>query len=287
MLLIDLSSIVVGATIELLAQNKDEPVNERLIRHIGLTQILYYKKKFKKYGHPILCADTKNYWRKDVFPYYKQNRKKVREDSIIDWKKFFQIFDEFKIELQENFPFSFIEVPRVEADDILAVMAWDAPRDEDVMIVSSDKDMIQLQTGHPNIKQFSPSAKKQISKKTNDYDLLTHIIKGDTGDGIPNIYSDDDTLVTEGKRQKSVFAKKIAKIREWEDPLDGIPDSTAKKKFKRNRLIIDMSRLPQRVTDWIHAAIEADRERPRRAKMYHYFTTHGMKQLLDRIEEFK
>jgi 5'-3' exonuclease len=284
MLLIDLSSVVVTSIVDLLVTDDKTELNENLVRHVAISQILNYKNKFKAFGAPILCADTKNYWRKDLFKFYKKNRKKDRSKSNIDWNKLFTLFDEIKAELKANFPYVLIEIPRVEADDIIAVLARET--DEEVMIVSSDKDMLQLQLkAGARIQQFSPSVKKKINLRNKEYCLMTHIVKGDTSDGIPNIRSDDDVFMDEDKRQTRIYQKFIDSLKDADNPLDEL-DDVEKKKFKRNRLLVDVDHLPQRVVDWIHDGYAKELSREKKKRIYPYLKEKRMKLLLERIGEF-
>jgi 5'-3' exonuclease len=291
MLLLDLSSVVITAIVDLLVTGKKTPdgqdweLNDNLVRHVAISQILNYKNRFRKFGEPILCADSSNYWRKQVFPNYKQNRKKHRSESNIDWNRLFDLFDQIRDELRENFPYMIIEIARVEADDIIAVLARET--DEDVMIVSSDKDMVQLQLKHgKRIQQYSPAVKKLITPKSKDYSLTMHIMRGDDGDGIPNILSDDDVFLCDDKRQKPVFQKFIDSVDQAEDQLEAIENPTARKKFKRNRLLIDMDYIPQRVVEWVHQGYAQEQERPKKKRIYPYLKEKRMKLLLERIGEF-
>ena len=90
---------------------KDEPLSEDLVRHMVLNSLRSYKTKFSKdFGDLVLCYDDKHCWRKDYFPYYKQNRKKARSESSLDWNELFDILtknnlmtaDEF-YKLSENY----------------------------------------------------------------------------------------------------------------------------------------------------------------------------------------
>ena len=285
MLLIDLSSVVITATIDFMNKSGDDESYDKLIRHVALSQILLYKNKFKEYGRPILCVDSTNFWRKDYFPNYKGHRKKARKESDIDWNEFFRVFNEFKQELYDHFPYVMVEVPRVEADDIIAVLAHDT--DEDVMIVSSDKDMIQLQqTCGDRIKQWSVVGKKHLTLTNTEYCLMTHIIKGDPGDGIPNILSDDDVFLDDEKRQKSVYKKFIDKVKSSSDPLDVLDGDDVIKKFERNRILIDMDYIPNDIVVSINQQFQGESAKPKASKIYPYLVQHRMKLLLERIGDF-
>ena len=285
MLLIDLSSVVITATIDFMNKSGDDESYDKLIRHVALSQILLYKNKFKEYGRPILCVDSTNFWRKDYFPNYKGHRKKARKESDIDWNEFFRVFNEFKQELYDHFPYVMVEVPRVEADDIIAVLAHDT--DEDVMIVSSDKDMIQLQqTCGDRIKQWSVVGKKYLTLTNTEYCLMTHIIKGDPGDGIPNILSDDDVFLDDEKRQKSVYKKFIDKVKSSSDPLDVLDGDDVIEKFERNRILIDMGYIPNDIVVSINQQFQGESAKPKASKIYPYLVQHRMKLLLERIGDF-
>lgn len=285
MLLLDFSSIVITATIDFMNKSGEDDNYEKLIRHVGLSEILRLKSKFRAYGSPIICMDSTNYWRRDVFDNFKQNRKKARNDSKIDWNAFFKVFNAFKVELAEHFPYVILEVPRVEADDIIAILARET--DEDVMIVSSDKDMLQLQAKYgKRISQWSLHAKKELTLANKEYCLMTHIIKGDVSDGIPNILSDDDVFLNDEKRQKAVYKKFIDKVKSSSDPLDVLEGDDVIQKFERNRKLIDVSYIPDDIVVSINEQYQTQAAMPKASKIYPYLIEHRMKLLLERIGDF-
>ena len=79
MILVDLNQIMIGSLMVQVTRDPDLKIDEFLVRHLVLNSLRYYRKKFyEEYGEFILCCDSKHYWRKDVFPNYKANRKKDR-----------------------------------------------------------------------------------------------------------------------------------------------------------------------------------------------------------------
>ena len=55
-----------------------------LVRHMVLNSIRAINSKHRlKYGELIIATDTMRSWRKDVFPYYKANRKKIAAKRIV------------------------------------------------------------------------------------------------------------------------------------------------------------------------------------------------------------
>ena len=74
--------------------------------------------------------------------------------------------------------------------------------------------------------------------------LFNHIMKGDVSDGVPNILSDDDTFVVEGKRQKPMNAKAKTRVREV---INGNEvDETISRNYDRNRQLIDFNCMSKR-----------------------------------------
>lgn len=284
MLLIDLSGVVIGSCIEFLSREKDG-VSDGLIRHVTLSQILFYKKKFKEYGEIVIAADGKNYWRKEVFPYYKMNRKKVRKDSTIDWESFFYHFGTVKNELRDILPYTFVEVERCEADDVIAVLTKRYSRSEKIMIVSSDKDMIQLQKKGYSVKQYSPTIKKFLTEKENDYSLIEHCIRGDASDGIPNIMSEDDVFLCDDKRQKRISKQMIADAAQMKNPELICPNADALDRFKRNRTLVDVDYIPDIYCNAIVNEYEVQTKRDG-GNIMKYLIEHKMKNLLDKLGEF-
>ena len=64
----------------------------------SLAQSIYwYKKKFEdKFGHVVICCDSKSNWRRDIFPYYKQRRREKRSTDEKDWDSIFNMFSMVK-----------------------------------------------------------------------------------------------------------------------------------------------------------------------------------------------
>ena len=137
------------------------------IKEVVLRMILKVQKKFPEYGEVILCTDSKTYWRKNVFKYYKGNRKAQKESSDLDWDVVHEVIDELKRDLREHFRYKLIEVEGAEADDIIAVLTKhfaNIPvvgfdRSNEVLIVAGDGDFFQLQK-YGTVKQWTPRFQK-------------------------------------------------------------------------------------------------------------------------------
>ncbi len=256
MLLIDLSGVAYHKIINFYV-NEQEPSIEQ-VRHTLFTDLIDYEKQYgEQFGRMIICADSKPYWRSYVQPAYKAPRLKARETSTINSDLFYEHLAILKQDIIEYTNYVMIDTRGAEADDIIAVLAKYAhDRGEKTVIVSSDKDMIQLQTLYSDTFQFSPNRNKMLTLENTEYDLVAHILKGDTGDGIPNVFSVEDFFMIEGDkpRQKSITKKIISEVKEYyPDNLENceVLDMVALERFKQNQELIDTSYTPELIQETI------------------------------------
>ncbi len=258
MIIIDYSGIVIS---NIFVQQLTNELSEDMLRHMTLNTLKMYTNKFgKEYGQVWLACDHSS-WRKKYFEYYKANRSKSRDESPIDWETVFGWIAKIRDELQQFGPFRAVHSYGAEADDIIATLVHKTQefgKSEPVMIISSDKDFLQLQQ-HKNVSQFSSILKKHLIEKDPKHYLFEHIVRGDSGDGVPNIFSDDDTLVTD-KRQTPVTKKKLDLLYDqWK--VTGAVEEKYMRNFQRNQLMIDLSQIPLDIKDQINELIDAETNR--------------------------
>jgi len=282
MIIFDYNQVAISNLMEQIGFSKTE-VEEGLVRHMILNTIRTYVKKFKKtHGSNIIIAcDNRNYWRKEIFPNYKASRKKMRETSGHDWNKIFECLNKIRDELKEHSPYKVIEIDTCEADDIIATIATKYSANEKVLILSSDKDFAQLQK-FKNVEQYSPILKKHIKEDLPKLQLKQLIIRGDKGDGIPNIMSPDDVFVT-GGRQKPITNKKIIN---WlnQDPKDFCSDEMYRN-YVRNETLIDLSKVPESLKEEILHSYDTVKGKTKQVFM-NYMINKRLKNLLEVIDEF-
>ena len=282
MVLVDMNQVTLSSLMMQIGQSKDLQVNPDLVRHMVLNSIRTYRIKFvEDYGELVLCYDSKHYWRKDVFPQYKSHRKKMRESSDFDWNTIFNTLNALKEELRENFPYKMLEVYGAEADDIIATIC--ESQKENIMIVSGDKDFIQLQK-YKNVKQWNPVQKKMLNGKNPELYLKEHIIKGDRSDGIPNVLSDDNSFVDK-IRQKPLTKKKIQSWVEH-DFMDVAPNEQAKRNYHRNTTLVDLSKIPQDLKDKIKETYKTTPILGDRKNLINYFINNKLKELTNNLGDF-
>ena len=290
MIIVDFQQVVIANLMVHLNSktiNKNE-LKEGLVRHMILNTLRSINTKFRNdYGNLIVAYDSKS-WRKEVFPYYKANRKKAQDKSPVDWVKLFDYFGRIKPELKEALPYKVIEVEGCEADDIIGVLVRYIRDKEKVMIVSGDKDFIQLH--NENVQQYDPVQKKAV-KNGDPYQFLAeHILRGDAGDGVPNVLSSDDTFVNVDKRQTPLTKKKMDGLLAlyWEQNpsltmRDTLPE--IKRNYSRNEQLIDLTNTPEEYTIKI---MDQYANFPQRDKhnLYQYLIRNNCQQLLESIHDF-
>ena len=279
MILLDYNAIAIGnVAVQKLA------ADEGLIRHMILNSIRMYRQKFhKEYGEMVIVADGMNNWRKEAFPQYKAARRKKRDESTIDWNEVFRIINLVREEIQDNFPYKVMHEDGCEADDVIAQLALETQefgKHEPVMIVSADGDFKQLQV-HKNVRQFSPLLKKFVVEPNPRTYLAEHILKGDTGDGVPNVLSDDNVFV-DGRRQGILSAKKKAAL--LDDPR-ALGDEIYRN-YQRNQQLIDLTNCPEPVKESIINNFEQQDPWGNRPKVFPYLVQKRCKLLIECVGEF-
>ena len=279
MIIIDMNQITLASVMMNFHMTKSEELEEDMIRHMILNSIRMYRIMFKEeYGEVVLTYDSRHYWRREIFPQYKQNRKKGRENDSKDWDKIFGLLNSIKSEFKEILPYKFLEVYGAEADDVIATLCKEY-QDQKTMIVSGDKDFIQLQK-YKNVKQYSPILKKMVNGHNPDTYIKTHILKGDSSDGVPNVLSPDHTFV-EGLRQRPLSKKKIEA---WIKSETGMSEEV-KRNYQRNHKLINLDNTPE---DLQRSILDTFNEAPYgdRSKILTYFIENKLKELTDSIGDF-
>ena len=279
MILIDLSQIMVASTMMSMGKDQSE-VDVSMVRHMVLNSLRMYRSKYhKEYGELILCCDGRHSWRRDHFPQYKAARKTNRDADKRDWTQIFGCLDTIKSELKEYFPYKYIEIEDAEADDIIGFLA--KTQGIPIMIISGDKDFIQLQV-KKNVKQYSPITKKLIIDKDPAKYLKEHILRGDSSDGVPNFLSADNCIVD--KIRQTPITKK--KIELWidQDPEDFCNEEQLRN-YHRNMKLIDLQYTPSNIVTQVGMQFN-EIPKGKRSGLLNFFIERKLNNLIDSIGEF-
>jgi len=279
MIIIDLNQVMISNIMSQIGNHTNMKLEENMVRHMVLNSILSFKNKHKEYGELVIACDNTNVWRKQFFPYYKANRRKKQSSSELDWNSIFECLNKIREELKLYFPYRVIDVMSAEADDVIATLTFNI-KDEDILILSGDKDFIQLHS-NPRVKQFDPVRKKFVSHPDPKRYLIEHVLKGDSGDGVPNVLSNDDVFIV-GDRQKPMTQKRINDfINTDEDKLDQMMI----RNYHRNRKLIDLSYVPNEIQNSILSQF-SEQVNKDRSKLLDYFMKNRLKNLMESIGDF-
>jgi hypothetical protein len=248
-ILVDANQIAIS---HLMVRHKIENgINIDSVRRSIVRVLARIARKFRtEYGEMVLCYDDKEYWRRQVFPFYKKNRKQEREASKYNWDEVFSVLNIIRDEIKSNFPYRVIQVQGAEADDVIAsVVMENGKKDisEPILILSADKDFIQLHK-YNLVRQYDPIRNNWIINDDPIQYLQEHIIRGDRSDGIPNILTCDDAIVT-GKPQKKMSKEKIAALANM-NPSE-FTNFIRLRNWKRNAELIDFTHIPDSIFDRI------------------------------------
>ena len=278
MIIVDINQIMISNLMVTINRDNLE-LSEDLVRHMVLNSLRGHNKKFRKeYGEMVIACDSKNVWRRQVFPNYKAGRKANREKSEHNWELIFDILAKVKEEIKQFLPYKVIELETAEADDIIAVLTRRIK--EKILILSGDKDFIQLH--NERIRQYNPVLNKFVGKDENpSLYIREHILRGDRSDGVPNVLSDDNVFI-EGRRQTPLSKKKIEA---WVNEVVPTFTEEQQKNYERNRQLIDLNCIPKELEDNINREFE-NIEVITRDKILGYFINKKLKTLIEVIDEF-
>jgi hypothetical protein len=285
MIIVDYSGIAIAA---IFSQDRPDEVEESLIRHMILNSLRRYNVKFRdEYGPMILACDSTS-WRKEKYPQYKAKRKSSREESPLDWGKFFGFLNNIRDEIAEEMPYPVVHVDRAEADDVIGVLVESTQefgQNEPVMIISSDKDFIQLHR-YSNVKQFSPMKRNFLKVDDPVYYKFEHICKGDVSDGVPNMLSADNTF-SDGLRQTPLRTKRI---QEWYNAYPNLCDEDVMtqeqyRNYCRNKLMIDLDCIPADIQSNIMDKYNSQQGKSNN-KVLNYLITKRCSLLVESANEF-
>jgi len=286
MIIIDLNQMCISCIMAQIGNHTNVKIDEDPVRHMVLNSIRTIRQKFKDRGQIVIACDSKNTWRRQLFPLYKANRKADREKSDFDWHAIYEILNKIRDELKTYFPYVVIQLESAEADDIIASLVkhygvqLNSTDTERIVIVSGDKDFVQLQR-FTNVEQYDPVKKRMIVESNPELFLKQHIIRGDRGDGVPNILSEDDCFITK-KRQKKITEKFIENFNEND------LDEATLRNYNRNKQLIDLTMVPEEIAERTITMYAAEKTSSpfRKTKTFNYFVSMKLKNLMEYVGEF-
>ena len=190
-------------------------------------------------------------------------------------------------EIRENMPYKTIQVPKAEADDIIGTLCAEYGTilgGDPILIISGDKDFAQLHR-FGNVRQYGPVQQKDFITVPNpEAHLREMIIRGDPGDDVPNIFSDDDTFANKGKRQTPIQQKDVS-VWVKSNPSTFCKTETIRRNYARNKMLVDLSEVPADLQRGIVDMFECATP-PKRSKVFPYFVSKKLRTLTESVGDF-
>ena len=156
---------------------------ERSISRIDIMEKLFFmmNRVFSTYKkcYVIMDGEYGNDWRRKIFPEYKHGRKKHSEINVL-----YDCLDEIR-ELLSFYPCKIIRVKKAEADDSIYILAEKYSPENNILVLTTDKDLIQLINYFKKLEVYNMFDKKYYEK--DDLIVEKKIIIGDPSDNILGI----------------------------------------------------------------------------------------------------
>lgn len=184
---------------------------------------------FSTYNNVVFCWEGKNSLtrRKEIYSEYKGNRTKAKEE--ISYELMIDFIPKFQ-KLLESYPCKSITADGCEGDDVIYAIAELEHKFQEVLIISTDNDLSQIQEKFgDNVSMYNPVKKKYVVKQNV---VLEKAIVGDKGDNIPGI----------SKIGAKTFEKMLADSEYMEEVLN---KGNNRKIMEQFLDVVDLSKLPE------------------------------------------
>lgn len=227
----------------------------------------------------VFDAGSKGF-RHDIYSEYKANRPPVPEDLIPQFPLVREAAKALNIEI--------LEKERYEADDIIATLAHEArAKKEEVLIVSSDKDLMQLVNHHTTMYDAMRSKYIGIKEVEEKFGVKPEKIRdllalvGDTSDNVPGVPGI-------GPKTAAELLNKFETVEGIFENLDKIKQPKRKSSLEDNRQKVKLSqRLVSLVSD-LSLNIKLDdleKKKIDEQKIVEFLHQQGFKTLISRVKK--
>lgn len=200
---------------------------------------------FKKYQCTgAVCAfEGRNNWRKTVYTDYKN--REIDDIYYEDVQEAIVMLREF---LEEHTSIYSLSVTGAEADDVIAVVCQESSDDVENIIISSDRDFVQL-LKHDGVRLFSPQQNEERTCEDPEFELFLKCVRGDPSDNIYSAYP----RVRKTKLEEAFYGESISYLNLMETiNKDG---TKVGDRYTDNRLLIDLEKQPTGVRSRISDSI--------------------------------
>lgn len=274
-----------------------------LAMHMALNKCNKYRKKFQPFKI-VFCFDGRGNWRKiytksskciSKRPYKGNRRKNMTEKQEASYEVFKEFAGEFEQVIRDHTSIVCCAGKGLEADDLIGGICDTFADDNDIVIISSDKDMLQL-LKHERVTLINPTDDKarSLAKWDNDpkYFLFEKCIRGDSGDNVMSAYPRvRETRIKQAYTDAFHHANmmnttwKLADVDTEEEREVRVGDL-----FKENQLLMDLSMQPPEVRELINIEISDAFENPGAYdpfRLKKFLGKYKLKEIIRNLEHYK
>lgn len=280
-------------------KSEDDVTIAGMAHHMALMTLNKYFKYYKP--HKVIMCFDRSSWRKEYTKsdecvsgkvYKGHRRKKMSPSQKEKYEAFLDHIAEFEEIMKVHTSAVVLAGEGLEADDLISgcvdvLMTMD--EDNEIIIVSSDKDMIQCLRS-PNVSLVNPADGKERTLDDWDGDvdlfLFEKCIRGDTGDNVQS--SLPRCKKTRILRAYNDELEKANLMHEtWTAP-DG-KEFVVKHLFKENELLMDLNKQPEYIQKRIIKTVLEGLKDPGTYSHFHFLKFLGkyeMKKVTEQLEQF-
>ena len=274
-----------------------------LAHHAALITLNKYFRNFKP--HKVVMAFDRTSWRKAYTadelcisgkPYKGNRRQNMTPAEKEMFAKFTRHLDDFEDMMTEQTSVICLEADGLEADDLIAGVTQ-MFEDDEIIIVSADKDLMQL-LRNPNVKLIDPASgddrRMLMVKDYNndvDYFMFEKCIRGDTGDNVQSAFP--GVRKTRIKKAYTDAFEQVNLMNEsWsigDKGTDDYKEFLVKELFEENKLLMDLSEQPDVIRDRMTQTIEAAFGDPGEYSHFHFLKFLGkyeLKKISEQVDNF-
>lgn len=282
-------------------KNEDDMTTAGLAHHQALALLNKYFKEYKP--DKVFMAFDRPNWRKVYTEseqcyskriYKGHRRQNLTPSEQAKYAKFCEHLLEFEQIMTEHTSVICLAAKGendrgLEADDLIAGMVTAFHKDHDIIIVSADKDLMQL-LRYKSVSLIDPATDKpRTLEEYNDdadYFLFEKCIRGDAGDNVGSAYPKIRSTRIEAA-YKDPFEREQIMQHTWTN--ENNETRSVKKIFEENKLLMDLSAQPEDIKNLIEKTITEAIENPGTFSYFNFLRFCGkyqLKRVSEQIEQF-
>lgn len=284
-LLIDTPNLLFRVAAVMHGHDDDPELKAGLALHSALNTCLKYYRKFKP-DEVAMVFENRNNWRKAYTNEHQHLLMPYKGNRVVDATKaaFFTLINEFQQLIAAHTSLLCLTKEGLEGDDMVsAYVHRHAPNDE-VIVLSGDRDFIQLYS-YPNVRVVDPATDKDRERVDADWFIFEKCIRGDTGDNVMSAFPRVRTTRIE-KAFKDEYEREKLMKEEW--TIKEIDETTGQERvkvmvvgelFEHNKTLMDLNAQPAHIKQLMDLALDEAYASRSKFSYFHFMQFCGKHEL--------